>query len=270
MSPKRWMLCVLAVVCLAFPATASAQLAAPGPPELAQAVCSTSVAWECPRGAKLTLTGMSLSEVRIVRFLGGPGRRDNRIARPMRRGELSVEVLVPDTARTGPVAVKDMEGQGDRTDRAVAILPRLAVPRAALEASAGGVFPIAGRHSYGTETNRFGGGRGHGGQDVFAKCGTPLVAVFDATVQHNAFQSRAGNYIVLQGFDGQSYAYMHMREKSTLRVGDEVLAGQEVGAVGDTGRATGCHLHFEQWTAPGWYEGGHAIDPLPLLRRLDR
>jgi hypothetical protein len=32
----------------------------------------------------------------------------------------------------------------------------------------------------------------------------------------------------------------------------------------------GCHLHFEQWTSPGWYDGGRPIDPLPDLKRWDR
>jgi len=27
----------------------------------------------------------------------------------------------------------------------------------------------------------------------------------------------------------------------------------------DTGDADGCHLHFEIWSRPGWYEGGHAM-----------
>ena len=272
MSPIRWMLCMLVVVLgLAFPAGAAAQLEAPGPPQIDAAVCETSAPWECARGARLTLSGEWLGEVTEIRFAGGPGRRDNRSARPARRDAASLDVIVPLSARSGPIVVRTLEGRRARTPRAVRVLPRLALPRAALRADVtGGVFPIAGAHSYGTETNRFGGGRGHGGQDVFAKCGTPLVALFDATVQHVASDGRAGNYVVLQGFDGQSYAYMHMQSKALVRDGQRVLAGQEVGAVGDTGRATGCHLHFEHWTAPGWYEGGEAIDPLPLLRRLDR
>jgi hypothetical protein len=41
------------------------------------------------------------------------------------------------------------------------------------------------------------------------------------------------------------------------------------GGGGDTGDADGCHLHFEIWTAPGWYTGGHPIDPLPFLEAWD-
>jgi murein DD-endopeptidase MepM/ murein hydrolase activator NlpD len=47
--------------------------------------------------------------------------------------------------------------------------------------------------------------------------------------------------------------YAHLAEPSPLNTGD----------------ATACHLHFEIWTAPGWYEGGSPIDPLPYLEKWD-
>ena len=54
------------------------------------------------------------------------------------------------------------------------------------------------------------------------------------------------------------------------RTGEPVRTGQPIGIVGDTGDATACHLHFEIWTAPGWYEGGSPIDPLPYLEEVGR
>ncbi|MCW3010357.1 MAG: Peptidase, partial [Solirubrobacterales bacterium] len=132
------------------------------------------------------------------------------------------------------------------------------------------VFPIRGKHDLGqTETNNFGGGRGHGGQDMFAKCGTPLVAARRGRVMIAKYQEAAGNYVVLQDATGASYVYMHLRDPSPLKADQVVQAGQVVGHVGLTGRTSGCHLHFELWTAPGWYKGGKAIDPLPELRRWD-
>lgn len=131
-------------------------------------------------------------------------------------------------------------------------------------------FPIRGRHDLGqSSVNGFGGGRGHQGVDMFAKCGTPLAAARGGEVIMSAYQSRAGNYLVIQRPDGQSYAYMHMKRRSSLKAGDKVFTGQPIGLVGQTGRADGCHLHFELWTAPGWYKGGHPVDPLPLLRLWD-
>jgi murein DD-endopeptidase MepM/ murein hydrolase activator NlpD len=151
-----------------------------------------------------------------------------------------------------------------------------AVPGAAPEAdaepadTAAAVFPIRGRHELGRgASNGFGGGRGHQGQDVFAACGTPIVAAQSGTVQMAEYHPRAGNYVVITTRTGESHAYMHLRRPASVAVDDDVQAGDEIGEVGQTGRASGCHLHFELWTAPGYYTGGHPIDPLPALKRWD-
>jgi murein DD-endopeptidase MepM/ murein hydrolase activator NlpD len=132
-------------------------------------------------------------------------------------------------------------------------------------------FPVRGPHYFGEFAARFGGGRGHQGQDVFAACGTPLVAARGGTVEVKQYHARAGHYLVIDGHKtSMDYAYMHLRDAALVRVGQRVRTGQLLGFVGQTGRASGCHLHFETWTGPGWYSGGSAVDPLPSLLSWDR
>ena len=134
-------------------------------------------------------------------------------------------------------------------------------------------FPIRGKHSYGTGAAAFGAGRSghsHQGHDVFAACGTPLVAARGGVVKLNQNEARAGNYLVIDGAGTDvDYVYMHLAERSPLKKGAIVMTGQPIGLVGDTGVAVGCHLHFEMWGKPGWYTGGAPIDPLPFLKAWD-
>ena len=130
-------------------------------------------------------------------------------------------------------------------------------------------FPVRGRHSYG---DGLGAGRGHRGVDVFARCGTKLQAARAGRVQYKAYQgSGAGHYIVIDGKkDGKDYVYMHLKRASRANAGEKVRTGETIGRVGQTGNATGCHLHFELWSSPGWFEGGEVLDPVPKLRAWDR
>ena len=137
----------------------------------------------------------------------------------------------------------------------------------------GYAFPILGVHDYGGAAGRFGAARSghtHQGQDMMARCGTPLVAARGGRVQYSGYEGAAGNYIVIDGKGtGYDFAYMHLLEPSPLQEGAIVRTGEPIGIVGQTGDATACHLHFEIWTAPGWYEGGSPIDPLPFLKQWD-
>jgi murein DD-endopeptidase MepM/ murein hydrolase activator NlpD len=119
-------------------------------------------------------------------------------------------------------------------------------------------FPVRGAHSYGDGVGAPRAGHTHQGQDVLAACGTPLVAARGGRVQYKAYQAGgAGNYIVIDGKKtSHDYVYMHLKQASPLNRGDRVRTGQRIGIVGDTGDATGCHLHMEEWSGPGWYEGG--------------
>jgi murein DD-endopeptidase MepM/ murein hydrolase activator NlpD len=138
----------------------------------------------------------------------------------------------------------------------------------------GYAFPLLGAHDFGGSGAVFGAGRTghtHQGHDVMANCGVPVIAARGGRVRYSGYQSAAGNYVVIDGRGtGFDTAYMHLLEPSPLRTGETVRTGQPIGVVGSTGSSTACHLHFEMWTTPGWYEGGSPIDPLPYLLRWDR
>jgi murein DD-endopeptidase MepM/ murein hydrolase activator NlpD len=132
-------------------------------------------------------------------------------------------------------------------------------------------FPVTGPFSFGSSGARFGAGRPghiHQGQDVIADSGTPIVAPYAGTISHVAYQSGgAGYYVVERANDGRDYVFMHMIKGSAkVKVADRVVAGQRLGRVGETGAASGPHLHFEIWTGGAWQFGGKPIDPLPLLK----
>jgi hypothetical protein len=134
-------------------------------------------------------------------------------------------------------------------------------------------FPIRGGHSYGDGVGAPRAGHTHQGQDILARCGTPLVAARGGRVQWKAYQAGgAGYYLVIDGKKtGHDYAYMHLKGPAKVDRGQRVKTGQRIGKVGSTGDATGCHLHMEEWTAPGWYQGGHFMRAITKhLKKWDR
>jgi murein DD-endopeptidase MepM/ murein hydrolase activator NlpD len=137
----------------------------------------------------------------------------------------------------------------------------------------GNIFPVRATHNFGNSGARFGAGRAghsHQGQDVMAACGSRMVAARGGVIKTNKYQSAAGNYVVInaEGSD-VDYFYAHLPSPSPLKVGTRVHTGEQIGVVGQSGNAQGCHLHFELWSGPGWYSGGKPFDPLPSLRAWD-
>jgi len=97
-----------------------------------------------------------------------------------------------------------------------------------------------------------------------------MVAARGGRVKFAGYHAAAGNYMVIDGTGTDvDYAYMHLMQPTPFRVGDRVYTGQTIGQVGDSGNAQGCHLHYEMWSAPGWYDGGQPFDPYRSLRAWD-
>ena len=140
----------------------------------------------------------------------------------------------------------------------------------AITSDSGPFHPVQvnGSIDYGDGGARFGAsryGHTHEGQDVFAKSGTPLIAVRDGVVVEKGNDGGRGNYVGLHSPDeDQTYVYLHMLRATSLKPGDEVAAGTEVGAMGCTGSCYGTHLHFE--VRRGDDVEGKPIDPLPMLK----
>jgi murein DD-endopeptidase MepM/ murein hydrolase activator NlpD len=106
------------------------------------------------------------------------------------------------------------------------------------------------------------GGRRHQGNDMLAQTGVPLRAIEDGTVEQISTGSLGGLSIYLLGESGSRYYYAHLDEIGDFEDGQQIYAGQVVGAVGDSGNARGSpHLHM-QWAPDG---GSVWENPFPLL-----
>jgi murein DD-endopeptidase MepM/ murein hydrolase activator NlpD len=84
----------------------------------------------------------------------------------------------------------------------------------------------------------------HTGVDLIAPTGTPVMAAAGGVVSKAAFVPDYGKFIDVDHDNGLTSRYAHL-SKTLVRVGDVVMKGQVIAAVGSTGRATGPHLHFE-------------------------
>jgi LysM repeat protein len=89
---------------------------------------------------------------------------------------------------------------------------------------------------------------GHNGIDFGAPNGTPIYAAAGGTViiakNDDGWNGGYGNYVVIKHPNGVQTLYAHMTTVLTS-VGSQVSQGKEIGTVGNTGKSTGNHLHFE-------------------------
>ncbi len=110
-------------------------------------------------------------------------------------------------------------------------------------------------------TSGFGGrwGSFHEGLDIAAPIGTPIHVPLAGTVIDSGAATGFGLWVRVRHTDGTITVYGHVN-RSLVRVGQKVAAGQEIAEVGNRGHSTGPHLHFEVITP-----AGHKINPRPWL-----
>lgn len=117
------------------------------------------------------------------------------------------------------------------------------------------IFPVRGPHQY---WDGWGAGRGHRGTDIGASCGTRMVAAEPGKVAYKGYNGGGyGYYLVINIRGGKrAHVYGHLKGPAKVASGAQVKTGQTIGQVGETGNASGCHLHFEYWK--GTWPGGTA------------
>lgn len=99
----------------------------------------------------------------------------------------------------------------------------------------------------------------HEGLDIAAPIGTPVRAVASGKVTFVGYVSGYGRMVTIDHGNGLVTRYAHLSRASVSR-GQSVVAGQVIGCVGDSGYATGPHVHFEVRL------DGEAKDPRKFLR----
>ncbi len=103
--------------------------------------------------------------------------------------------------------------------------------------------PVTGRHAL------------HKGLDISARRGTPVIAPADGVVVFTGVSGGLGKTVRIAHGLGYTTVYGHL-DRIEVEPGEEVRRGQKIGALGNSGRSTGPHLHYEV------HVDGEAVNPL--------
>lgn len=155
--------------------------------------------------------------------------------------------------------MSEQEAQRQR-EIAAALSEKVAANQAPTVRDGGGTFVWP---ANATLTSSFGRrwGRMHKGLDLAAKLGTPIVAAGDGVVTYAGPASGYGNKITIAHDNGLTTLYGHMYA-SGIKVssGERVKKGEVIAEIGNAGRSTGPHTHFEV------LKGATAVNPMNYLR----
>ena len=145
------------------------------------------------------------------------------------------------------------------------------------------IFPVVGQVQYTDDFGQPRSGGPHQGNDIMAAKKSPAVAAEAGKVKYWKSSASAGCMLYLYGQSGTTYYYIHLNNDRTMRNdnrgkcvrgtaytvkdGSRVVAGQQVGYVGDSGDANGAHPHLHFEVHPN---GGKATDPYAYLQAAQR
>jgi murein DD-endopeptidase MepM/ murein hydrolase activator NlpD len=118
-------------------------------------------------------------------------------------------------------------------------------------------WPVVGGGNYISQYFHY----GHYAIDIAADYGSTVRAAAGGTVTFAGWKSNGGGYQVWVAHGSGLYTTYNHMSAITVGVGQHVGRGQQVGRVGQSGNATGPHLHFEVWRGAIW-NGGQRVNPM--------
>jgi murein DD-endopeptidase MepM/ murein hydrolase activator NlpD len=197
---------------------------------------------------------MTISVEPLERMFRNAGLDPDRLIGTVRRGY---------SGRGGPLMPVSLSTRGEVTpeaERAGRILDRLDelnLYRLAAE-KVPLALPVKGGFRY---TSGFGTrwGRLHAGTDFAAAHGTPIYATADGVISHAGWQSGYGHLVKIDHAFGIETRYAHL-SRIRVKPGQRVSRGDRIGDMGNTGRSTGTHLHYEVRV------NGNPINPMTYIK----
>ena len=120
--------------------------------------------------------------------------------------------------------------------------------------------PVRFTSGFGGRNDPFGRGwRRHEGQDLAGSYGAPILATADGVVTYAGWESGYGRLVKIKHDFGIETRYGHLSQ-IRVNVGDRVSRGDRIGDMGNSGRSTGTHLHYEIRI------GGDTINPMTFIK----
>lgn len=120
--------------------------------------------------------------------------------------------------------------------------------------------PVRFTSGFGGRNDPFGRGwRRHEGQDLAGAYGSPILATAEGVVTFAGWESGYGRLVKIRHEFGIETRYAHLSQ-ILVDVGDRVSRGERIGDMGNSGRSTGTHLHYEIRI------GGEAINPMTFIK----
>jgi murein DD-endopeptidase MepM/ murein hydrolase activator NlpD len=203
---------------------------------------------------------VSVSMEPLDRMFRAVGLRPDDVLREVRRGSAPAEAVA--TLRISSKG-SDLSQDETRANGIIAGLERMALYRAAV-ARVPFARPVRGAYRFTSgfgwrRDPKTGATRMHAGADFAGARGTPIHATADGVVVEAGWHAGYGNVVTLRHAFGLETRYAHL---SRIRVseGQRVSRGDRIGDMGNTGRSTGTHLHYEV------RQSGTPVNPMTYIK----